>query len=152
MADPSDLYFRKVIRKDTDQISLDADMIRLLIAIDAHKSVYQIAAEVGMDADLFNQTLSRLLKQGLIAPVKKNVPVLAQTFVEALRINLSRAIGPMAEILIEDVSADMDLDPSEIPINQAAELIANLALEIPDESQRIQFKKAMIKILNKIKS
>jgi hypothetical protein len=26
-------YFRKVIRKDNDRISLDADMIRLLIAI-----------------------------------------------------------------------------------------------------------------------
>jgi len=147
----SDLYFRKVIRKDTDRISLDADMIRLLIAIDENKSLYQIADEIGMAAGLFKQTLSRLLKQGLVAPVKKDVPVLDKTFVEALRINLSRAIGPMAEILIEDVSADMDLDSAGIPINQAAELITNLALEIPDENQRIQFKKAMIQILNQIK-
>jgi hypothetical protein len=36
-------YYRKVIRKDHNEISLDADMIRLLIAIDENKSLYQIA-------------------------------------------------------------------------------------------------------------
>ncbi len=35
----SDAYYRKVIRKDNDQVSLDADMIRLLIAIDENKSL-----------------------------------------------------------------------------------------------------------------
>jgi hypothetical protein len=35
-------YYRKVIRKDNNEISLDADMIRLLIAIDENKSLYQI--------------------------------------------------------------------------------------------------------------
>jgi hypothetical protein len=36
-------YYRKVIRKDNNEISLDADMIRLLIAIDENKSLYQIS-------------------------------------------------------------------------------------------------------------
>ena len=35
--DRQQTYYRKVIRKDHDQISLDADMIRLLIAIDENK-------------------------------------------------------------------------------------------------------------------
>ena len=39
----SDVYYRKVIRKDNDAVSLDADMIRLLIAIDVNKNLYQIA-------------------------------------------------------------------------------------------------------------
>ena len=40
---PSDVYYRKVIRKDNDAVALDADMIRLLIAIDENKNLYQIA-------------------------------------------------------------------------------------------------------------
>ena len=36
-------HYRKVIRKDHNEISLDADMIRLLIAIYENKSLYQIA-------------------------------------------------------------------------------------------------------------
>ena len=144
-----DLFFRKIIRKDSDEISLDADMIRLLIAIDENKSLYQIADEVDMETTTLKKTLSKLLDQRLIEPVKKDVPYLDHVFLEALRINLSKVIGPMAEILIEDVVAEMELKTSEIPVNQAAELINNLSLEIPDEKDRIEFKKSMLRILNK---
>ena len=144
-----DLFFRKKIRKDSDEISLDADMIRLLIAIDENKSLHQIAEEVDMETTTLKKTLTKLLKQGLIEPVKKDVPYLDYVFLEALRINLSKVIGPMAEILIEDVVAEMELKTSEIPVNQAAELINNLSLEIPDEKNRIEFKKSMLNILNK---
>ncbi len=144
-----DLFFRKVIRKDSNEISLDADMIRLLIAIDENKSLYQIAEEVDMETTTLKKTLSKLLEQRLIEPVKKDVPYLDRVFLEALRINLSKIIGPMAEILIEDVVADMELKTSEIPVNQAAELINNLSLEIPEEKGRIEFKKSMLNIINK---
>ena len=147
----SDAYYRKVILKDNDSVSLDADMIRLLIAIDENKNLYQIAEEVDMGTATFKRALSKLLDQGLIEPVQKDIPVLDQSFIQTLRINLSRAIGPMAEILIEDMAAEMEIDPVAIPVNQAAELIAHLALEIPDEENQIQFKKSMLAILNKFK-
>ena len=148
----SDVYYRKVIRKDNDAVSLDADMIRLLIAIDENKNLYQIAEEVGMGSLAFKKTLSKLLDQGLIEPVQKDIPVLDQSFIQALRVHLSRAIGPMAEILIEDIAEDMEVDPRSIPVSQAAELIAHLSLEVPDEENRMQFKKSMLAILNKIKT
>jgi hypothetical protein len=148
-ASQGDLFFRKIIRKDSDEISLDADMIRLLIAIDENKSLHQIAEEVDMETTTLKKTLSKLLNQRLIEPVKKDAPYLDHLFLEALRINLSKVIGPMAEILIEDLVAEMDLKTSEIPVNQAAELINNLSLEIPNEKDRIEFKKSMLSILNK---
>ena len=148
----ADIHYRKVIRADNDQVSLDADMIRLLIAIDESKSLYQIADEVDMDNATFKQALARLLEQGLIEPVQKNIPLLDESFLESLRINLSKAIGPIAEILIADVSEEMELDPARIPVNQAAELITHLSLEVPDEENQIQFKKSMIAILNKMRS
>ena len=145
----SDAYFRKVILKDNDAVSLDADMIRLLIAIDENKTLYQIAEEVGMGTAPFKNALSKLLDQGLIEPVQKDIQVLDQSFIQTLRINLSRAIGPMAEILIEDMAAEMEIDPAAIPVNQAAELIAHLSLEVPDEENQIQYKKSKLAILKK---
>ena len=150
-SDRPDTYYRKIIRKDNDAVSLDADMIRLLIAIDENKNLYQIAEEVNVGTAEFKKALSRLLDQGLIEPVQKDIPVLDQSFIKTLRLNLSRAIGPMAEILIEDMAAEMEMDPSAIPINQAAELIAHLSLEVPDEENRMQFKKSMLAILNKFR-
>ena len=145
------LYFRKNIRRDLQTVSLDADMIRLLLVIDEHKSLYQIAAEVEMDAATFKKTLRRLLEQGLIESAPQKAPHLDKTFFHSVRLNLSRAIGPMAQIILEDTVAEMNLDPSGIPLDQAADLINRLALEIPDEETRIQFKKAMIPIINKMK-
>ncbi|MEJ2102197.1 MAG: hypothetical protein P8X68_19850 [Desulfobacterales bacterium] len=142
-------YYRKVIRQDHDKISLDADMIRLLIAIDENKSLYQIADEVEMEASALKKNISKLLAQGLIEPVKKDLPVLDRIFLQALKINLSMAIGPMAEILIEEVVSEMELTAPEITLHQAAELIAILSHEIPDEKKRIEFKKSMMDILNK---
>jgi hypothetical protein len=147
-----DNYYRKIIRKDHDKISLDADMIRLLIAIDENKSLYQIADEVEMEAATLKRNLSKLLAQGLIEPVKKDLPVLDKIFLQALKINLSMAIGPMAEILIEEVVSEMELAAPEITLHQAAELIAILSHEIPDEKKRIEFKKSMMDILNKKQS
>ena len=151
-ANQPDIYYRKIIRKDKEEVSLDADMIRLLIAIDETKSLFQLAEEVGMGNSAFKKTLSRLLDQGLIEPIQKDVPVLNETFMESLKISLSRAIGPIAEILIEDAAEDMQLTASMIPVHQAAELITHLSLEIPDENTRIQFKKSMIAILNEKRS
>jgi hypothetical protein len=148
----TNMYYRKVIRADNDEISLDADMIRLLIAIDESKSLTQIAEEVNMSNTAFKNALSRLLKQGLVEPVQKDLLVLDKSFLEALRINLSKAIGPIAEILIADVAEEMELESSAIPVNQAAELITQLSLEVPDEENQIQFKKSMIAILNKMRS
>ena len=147
--DQQEIYYRKVIRRDNSQISLDADMIRLLIAIDENKSLYQIADEVGMRADTLKTNLAKLLQQRLIEPVRKDLPVLDKIFLQALKINLSRVIGPIAKILIEEVVSEMELTAPGIPVHQAAELIAALSHEIPDEEKRIEFKKSMMDILNK---
>ena len=148
----SDIYYRKVIRADNKEVSLDADMIRLLIAIDESKSLYQIADEMDMDNITFRGTLSKLLDQGLIEPVQKDIKVMGVSFLESLQINLSKAIGPMAEILIAEVMEEMELDPDAIPVNRAAEMITQLSLEVADKENIIQFKKSMLAILNKIRS
>ena len=145
------VYYRKRIRRDLPSVSLNADMIRLLLVIDENKSLYQISAEAEMDAATFKRALGSLLEQGLIEPVQRDTLPLDHTFLQAMRLNLSRVIGPMAEILIDDVMVEMSLSPSRIPADQAAELINRLALEIPDEASQIQFKKSMIPVLNKVK-
>ena len=148
----SDIYYRKVIRADNQEVSLDADMIRLLIAIDESKSLYQIADEMDLDNTTLRRALSKLLDQGLIEPVQKDIKEMDDSFLESLPINLSKAIGPMAEILIAEVMEEMELDPDGIPVNHAAEMITQLSLEVPDGENQIQFKKSMLVILNKIRS
>jgi len=143
------MFFRKVAPADSNEIRLNADMIRLLMVIDENKDLLQISNEVGMDISTLNQILSKLLKLRLIEPVEKKNRFLSKKFLEDLRLNLSQAVGPMAQILIEDTVAEMELNMSEIPEHQAAELISNIAWEVPEENNQIEFKKTMIEIMKK---
>lgn len=143
------MHFRKVPRLDGSEISLDADMIRVLIAIDETKSIGKVAQEVSMDAATLKSTIAKLLRLHLIEPVQKAGSYLDKKFLQELKKNLSQAVGPMAEILIEDVAAEMNLSAGEIPQEQAAEFIGSLAMEIPDEENSVQFKKAMLELIKK---
>ena len=147
--DLAKMFFRKVTPADSNEIRLNADMIRLLMVIDENKDLLQISNEAGMDISMLNQILSKLLKLKLIEPVEKKNRFLSKNFLEDLRLNLSQAIGPMAQILIEDTVAEMELKMSEIPWHQAAELISNIAREIPEENNQVEFKKTMIEIMKK---
>ena len=143
------MHFRKVTRLDSNEICLDADMIRVLIAIDETKDLGKVAREVSMDAGALKATISKLLELNLIEPVQEKGAYLDEAFLQALKRNLSRAVGPMAEIIIEDVATDMNLSTREIPQGQAAEFIGSLAMEIPDEESSVQFKKAMLELIKK---
>jgi molybdenum-dependent DNA-binding transcriptional regulator ModE len=141
------MRYRKITRMDNKEVVLDTDMIRLLIAIEENKALEQIAREIGMDTDTLSATLAKLLKLKLVEPVRKNGGKVRSQFLEALKLHLSRAVGPMAQILLEDAMSDMNLSGNGIPQNQAAELISVLAVDIPDEDVRIQFKKAMLPLI-----
>lgn len=141
------MRYRKITRMDNKEVVLDTDMIRLLIAIEENKALEQIAREIDMDTDTLSATLAKLLKLKLVEPVRKNGGKVRSQFLEALKLHLSRAVGPMAQILLEDAMSDMNLSGNGIPQNQAAELISVLAVDIPDEDVRIQFKKAMLPLI-----
>jgi hypothetical protein len=143
------LFFKKVAQTDGNEIRLNADMIRLLMVIDENKDLFQISNEIGMDISVLKQILSKLIKLKLIEPVEKSNQFLSKKFLEDLRLNLSQAVGPMAQILIEDTVAEMEMKMSEIPGHQAAELISNIALEVPEDNDQIKFKKTMIEIMKK---
>jgi hypothetical protein len=143
------MFFRKVTPAEGSEIRLNADMIRLLMVIDENKDLLQISNETGMDISMLNRILSKLLKLKLIEPVEKSNRFLSKKFLEDLRLTLSQAVGPMARILIEDTVAEMELKMSEIPRHQVAELISNVAREVPEENNQIEFKKTMIEIMKK---
>jgi molybdenum-dependent DNA-binding transcriptional regulator ModE len=141
------LHYRKCARLDNKEVLLDADMIRLLIAIDENKALGRVAQEIGMNPDKLSATLEKLLELKLVEPVRKNGARLGSQFIAALKHHLARAVGPMAQIILEDAISDMNLSEKKIPQNQAAELISLLAVEIPDEDVRMQFKKAMLPLI-----
>ncbi|MBW1644535.1 MAG: hypothetical protein JRJ76_17035 [Deltaproteobacteria bacterium] len=132
-------YFKKTIRKNMEEITLDAEMIRLLMAIDENKNISQVARAAEMNLSQVRDVLAKLLKLELVVPVKKDVTYLEQSFINFLKTKLSESVGPMGEILIEDILDEMGLQIDRIPVNAAPDFVRNIAREIPQEENRTLF-------------
>jgi len=137
--DLSQRYFKKTIRKNMEEITLDAEMIRLLMAIDENKNISQVARAAEMNLSQVRDVLAKLLKLELVVPVKKDVTYLEQSFINFLKTKLSESVGPMGEILIEDILDEMGLQIDRIPVNAAPDFVRNIAREIPQEENRTLF-------------
>lgn len=143
------MKFKKITSKtNQDQLTMDSGMIRLFIAIDENKTVSQIADELGLSLSGLREALAKLLNLKLIEPIDKRTKPVSKDFLKALGYHLTVAVGPMGSILIDDVLTEMGLTKSNIPVEKAAELVSTLAHEIPEDDNRIQFKKAMIPLLS----
>ena len=101
-----------------------------------------------MDMGKLKEVLTRLHGYKLVEKVENAVPMLENEFFVFLTDQLSLAIGPIAEFLIEDEIRELGDDTAQIPIRQAAELVNLLARQIPREEKRVGFQQAMA---NKIK-
>ncbi len=147
----SNLYFKRKPFSDERKLTMDAETLRLLVAIDENKSASRISREIGMDAPRLKKSLIRLLKLNIIAPVKKAGAYLSQTFLEKTRFNFIKMVGPLGGAFFEDVVEDMNASLSEIPVGRTAELIDNLSMEINEKTKRVQFKESMALILREMR-
>ncbi|MBS3809597.1 MAG: hypothetical protein KGY38_05545, partial [Desulfobacterales bacterium] len=96
--------------------------------------------------------LSKLHNLKLCEPAKENMPVLGKDFFDFLSAQLSRAMGPIADVVIEDEINEMGEDAKQFPAHRAAELVDLLARQILREERKVAFQQAMVKKLRELKT
>jgi len=143
----SNLFFRKTKRMDTTEITLTSDMMRVMMAISEDKDMATVANEIGMEPSRMKPVVSELLFLGLIEQVVKNMRYLDISFYNYMKKNLMQSLGPIAEVVIEDVMADMSLSMESIPVHRAADLVNSVAEQIPDPEAQKKFKNSLLKII-----
>ncbi|MGE5841478.1 MAG: hypothetical protein ACM335_04310 [Deltaproteobacteria bacterium] len=143
--DISDLVFRRVVREDTAEYSFDAQMLTLFMDFDGRKSLAEISKKTGLKMSTVRGAANKLLKLKLIEQVTETVTALDADFMETLKRELSLAIGPLAQILIEDAANDLGQSVMRSPVRRAPELVETLSREIQREDKRAAFKQAMIR-------
>ena len=76
--------------------------------------------------------------------LEKEISGLDEKFFQELKQALLLAVGPLADLILEDALADLNVSISEFPPPMAPELINILSEEIPREEKRTDFLKVMI--------
>jgi len=143
-------YFKKTIRNDIEKVTMDAEMIRLLMAIDENKNISQVARVAEMNLSRVRDILGKLLKLELVVQVTKEIIYLDRSFIIFLKTKLSETVGPMGEILIEDILDEMGLQIDRIPVDAAPDFVRNIAREIPQEENRTLFEDVVFSRIPKI--
>jgi len=148
--DISHLIFKLAVIREGGEFTLDAQMFRFISEVDGKRTIGTIAKKMGIDVKAMREIIRRLLDLEVIVPVDGAFPMLKEEFFAYVTDQLSLAIGPMAELLIEDALATLGYDRNRFPIHRAEELVNLLAQKIYREEKRSVFKQNLIKkILNK---
>jgi hypothetical protein len=145
--DISVMVFRRVMRKDAGEFRMDSRMLSVLMEMDGAQNLGAIAKKTGLDMGAIRQVTGKLLKLKLVEPVESAISVLDRDFLNFLSQELHLAVGPIAEVLIEDAVADLGYPLYQFPSHRAAELVDLLARQIHREEKRTAFEQGMIKAL-----
>jgi hypothetical protein len=139
------LVFKESIKGDLGEFSIDSHMLKVLTALDGKNNLASVSRSLNMNMGKLKEVLTRLHSYQLIEKVENAVPMLEKEFFDFLTGQLSLAIGPIAEFLIEDEIRELGDDSTRIPLPRAAELVNLLARQIPREEKRVGFQQAMVK-------
>lgn len=140
----SNLVFKKKIKADIGEFSLDSQMLKVLMSIDGKKTIDVIEKQLNLDSLSIKETLLKLNKLKLIEIDISSVATLDDDFYDYLLEQLVIAIGPMAEIIIEDVIKDYNVNKDSIPVYKAPEIIEYIADSIQRNDKKIKFQQNML--------
>ena len=145
--DLSALVFKRVPAQNLGEFSLDGQMLSILMEVDGRQSMGAIARKLGLSPGAIRPVVSKLLELGLIEADENALSILDGSFLKYLKEELALAVGPIAEVLIEDAAADLGYTPERFPAHRAAELVDLLARQIRREEKMTVFKQNMVDMM-----
>jgi predicted transcriptional regulator len=139
----SSMVFKRVVRQDIGEIPLDHQMLSVFMEMDGKAPLDTVAQKTGLNMSSMREIIAKLMQNGLVEKVAQEIVMLDKDFFEYLVAHLSLAIGPIAQVLIEDEVENLGYELSRFPGHCVAELIDNLAQEIRREAKKNVFLKMM---------
>jgi len=145
--DISSIIYKRKVRDDLGDFSLDGQTLLILMELDGKTTLGALAGKTGLNMGAIREMISKLLKLGLIEKVEKEVIPVDSDFFRNLLDEFALAIGPIAGVLIEDQVQALGHDVNSFPGYLVTELVDRLAGEIRREEKKAVFNKNMVDII-----
>ena len=143
-AEMSHTVYRRAIPTEIVKYTCTSHMLILLAALDGSANLTAVAKQVNLPMKDILAAASSLLDLKLIEISDGAALYVDQKFFDFLKAELSAAVGPIAEILIEDGIKDLGHSIDAFPVYKAAELVELLAQDIQKEDRRLSFQQKMV--------
>jgi hypothetical protein len=145
--DISSIVYKRKVRDDAGDFSLDGQTLIVLMELDGKATLGALAAKTGLSMGSIRELIAKLLKFGLIEKVEKEIIPVDNDFFRNLLDEFALAIGPIASVLIEDEVHDFGYDVNSFPSYRVTELIDRLAGDVRREEKKAIFIKNMANII-----
>jgi hypothetical protein len=145
--DISNKIYQQVIGDHLKSVSLDRLLLQVFLKCDGSRTIEAVAQAINREPASLKDAVARLLELDLIRPVTAEARHADEEFFLLLNQALSKAIGPIAPVLIEEEIEAMGQEPARFPNELAADLVDALAREIQPENKRNEFQITMVRLL-----
>lgn len=140
--------YRKTPTGLTATVDLDFETLRVFTAIDGRIQLSTVAQQAGVSIAVLWKAIAKLTRMGLIETgADENNATMGKSFADKLHQELTKAVGPMSNVLIRNVVRLTNITWPHIPRDRARELIYRLVVQIPEDNLKNRFQKTMLKEL-----
>ena len=98
----SAMVFKRVVRQDIGEFPIDHQMLSVFMALDGKAPLGAVARQTGLNMSSMREIIAKLMQNGLVEKEDQKIIMLDRDFFEYLVAHLSLAVGPIAQVLIED--------------------------------------------------
>lgn len=144
--------FKRSISDNGSNVTLSGLMLKVLMELDGKRNLSDIQRALKTDLSELEDIVRALENLQLIERVNMPAPALDTDFFDFLAHQLHRALGPIAEVIIEEELQKFSDGPQEMALQNAAELVDLLARQIPRTEKRIQFQQTMVHKIRELSS
>ena len=98
----SAMIFKRVVRQDIEEFPLDPQMLSVFMELDGKTPLGRVAQKAGITMSSMRELIAKLMQNGLVQKVEQGIATLDKDFFDYLVVHLSLAVGPIAQVLIEE--------------------------------------------------
>jgi hypothetical protein len=139
--------YRKTQRGLNAIIDLDDASGKVFAAIDGQTALPNVAESAGVGIPVLWRAIAKLARLGLIEEATSSTGTMGKPFADKLLQELTKAVGPVSNVLIQRVVRLTKIAWPHIPPDRAREIIDRIVVQIPNDSLKEKFQETMLKEL-----
>lgn len=140
----ANMVFKHMLPDGFFEFKCTSHMLKIFMMLDGTTNMAAISQKTAIPMKAVSEAISQLQDLKLVVTTNEGGAFLDHSFLSYLRAQLSIAVGPVAEILIEDAIKDLGHHIDLFPTVKSADLVVALAKDIQREDKKLEFQRKMI--------
>jgi hypothetical protein len=145
--------FSLCLQRDSESKTVTSDQWNVLALCNGIRTVAEVAKALNWNESRALRTFYQLIRAGALqrgeAPKGPKKKLVGENFFIQIEQQLSKAMGPIAPIILEDKLAETGGTRESFPQDQALSFIESLSEEIPQDQKKRDFVSAVMEFLSR---